>query len=190
MTASVPRELRTPRLVLRRWREADKPGFAALNADPAVMEFLGPPLRREVSDEWVDRIEAGLTSKGLGLWAVQVTDGPPFVGFVGLNIPAFETPFTPCVEVGWRLARQAWGHGYATEAARAALADGFGRLGLAEIVSFTSALNVRSQRVMQRLGMTRAPADDFDHPRLAADDPLRPHVLYRVRPGHAGEPAG
>jgi RimJ/RimL family protein N-acetyltransferase len=187
VTIPAPLEVRTERLVLRRWRAEDKPSFAALNTDPAVMEFLGPPLSREVSDQWVDRINAGFDSSRLGLWAVEVMGGPPFIGFVGLNVPSFDTAFTPCVEVGWRLAKDAWGHGYATEAAEVVLGDGFARLGLEEIVSFTSVINVRSQRVMQRLGLTRDPTDDFEHPRLTPGNPLRPHVLYRVRaaPGPA-----
>ena len=187
MPEAVPAELRTPRLILRRWRDSDKPPFAALNADPAVMEFIGAPLSTETSDAWVDRISATFDSAGFGLWAAQVTEdadasGPlGFIGFVGLNAPSFDATFTPCVEVGWRLATRAWGRGYATEGARAAVTDGFARLGLDEIVSFTTVSNVRSQRVMQRLGMRRDPADDFDHPRLAEGNPLRPHVLYRLR---------
>src|SRR5262249_35172486 len=155
-------------LLLRRWRDSDKPTFAALNADPAVMEFIGAPLSAETSDAWVDRINTTFDSVGFGLWAAQVTEGSEtsapldFIGFVGLNAPSFDAPFTPCVEVGWRLATPSWGHGYATEGARAAVTDGFERLGLDEIVSFTTVSNVRSQRVMQRLGMRRDPADDFD----------------------------
>jgi RimJ/RimL family protein N-acetyltransferase len=174
-------ELRTPRLVLRRWRDADRAPFAELNTDAEVMEFIGAPLTREQSDQWIDRIEESFASRRFGLWALEVHGGPPFVGFVGLSVPSFEAAFTPCVEVGWRLARHAWRHGYATEAARAAVTDGFERLGLIEIVSFTAVVNVRSQRVMQRLGMTRDPADDFDYPRFADGHPLRPHVLYRRR---------
>ena len=163
----------TDRLVLRQWRETDKEPFAALNADPEVMEHFPATLTREQSDAFVDRAAVAIASRGWGLWAVEADTG--FVGFVGLNEPGF----MPGVEVGWRLARTAWGHGYATEAARAAVAYGFHQLGLAEIVSFTSTTNVRSQRVMQRLGMTHDPADDFDHPRV--DDPrLRRHVLYRL----------
>jgi RimJ/RimL family protein N-acetyltransferase len=174
-------ELRTPRLVLRRWRDSDRAPFAELNTDPDVMEFIGTPLTREQSDEWVDRIEEAFSSRRFGLWAVEVSGGPPFVGFVGLSVPSFDAAFTPCIEVGWRLSRAAWGHGYATEAAGAAVADGLDRLGLDEIVSFTAVINVRSQRVMQRLGMTRDPADDFDHPRMPVGHALRPHVLYRLR---------
>ncbi len=181
MNTPAPASLPTERLVLRRWRDDDKAPFADLNRDPAVMEFLGPPLSRAISDQWVDRIGDSFAANGFGLWAVEVVAGKSFIGFVGLNVPSFETPFTPCIEVGWRLAHASWGRGYATEAARAVVADGFARLGFDEIVSFTAAVNVRSQRVMQHLNMTSDPADDFDHPRLAPDDPLRPHVLYRLR---------
>jgi RimJ/RimL family protein N-acetyltransferase len=174
-------ELRTDRLLMRPWRESDREPFAALNRDPLVMEHFPSTLSRTESDRMVDRIEATFAGSGPRLWAVEVLGGPSFIGFVGLSAPGFAAPFTPCVEVGWRLACAAWGHGYATEAGRAALADGCGRLGLSEIVSFTTATNLRSQRVMQRLGMTRDPADDFDHPRIAVDHPLRRHVLYRVR---------
>jgi ribosomal-protein-alanine N-acetyltransferase len=174
-------ELRTERLLLRAWREAEREPFAALNADPVVMEHFPAPLSRAESDRMVDRIEDTFRERGLCLWAVEVVDGEPFIGFVGLSAPGFQVPFTPCVEVGWRLAHAAWGHGYATEAARAAIADGFSRLALDEIVSFTSRTNVRSQAVMRRLGMTHDAVDDFDHPRIAVGSPLRAHVLYRLR---------
>ncbi len=165
--------------MLRRWREDDKEPFAALNADPVVMEHFPATLSREDSDALAERIEAGFDEHGFGLWAVEA-DGE-FIGFTGLSVPRFTAPFTPCVEIGWRLARSAWGRGYATEAARASLEDGFGRAGLTEVVSFTAVQNVRSQAVMRRLGMTHDPADDFDHPALPAGHPLRRHVLYRIR---------
>jgi len=174
--------LRTGRLLLRRWRAADREPFAALNADPEVMRHFPGPLSRTASDELVDRIEAGFDADGYGLWAVELADGDGFVGFTGLTRVTFDAPFTPAVEVGWRLARAAWGRGYATEAARAAMRFGFTGAGLREIVSFTAPGNVRSRAVMQRLGMTYDPADDFDHPRLSQGHPLRPHVLYRI--GH------
>lgn len=180
---AAPRELRTARLLLRRWRDEDRAPFAALNADPLVTEFLPGPLSRADSDALVDRIEGHFAQHGFGLWAIEVPDAIPFAGFVGLAVPAFEAAFTPCVEVGWRLAAACWGRGYATEGARAALAFGFARLGLAEIVSFTVPANVRSRRVMERLGMTHDPADDFDHPALPDGHPLRRHVLYRVTRG-------
>jgi RimJ/RimL family protein N-acetyltransferase len=137
----------------------------------------------EQSVAHVQRIGEHFDEHGFGLWAVEVVDGAAFVGFVGLAVPAFEAPFTPCVEIGWRLARDAWGHGYATEAAHAALDYAFGPAALDEVVSFTTVTNAPSRAVMERLGMHRDPADDFDHPNLDAGHPLRPHVLYRIRAG-------
>jgi RimJ/RimL family protein N-acetyltransferase len=145
------------------------------------MEHFPRPLTREESDELVDRIEAGFESRGFGIWAVEAREGGELLGFTGLAVPSFEAPFMPAVEVGWRLARPAWGHGYATEGARAALEFGFGEAGLEEIVSLTTLGNLRSWAVMERLGMRRDPADDFEHPALAEGDPLRRHVLYRLR---------
>ena len=173
-------EVRTERLRLRGWRPEDRDQFAALNADPAVVEYLPGPLDRRASDALADRIEDNWAQRGYGLWAVEVPGVAPFVGFVGLSLAGFPAPFTPAVEVGWRLAHPAWGHGYATEAGRASLAYGFGTADLAEIVSFTTVANARSRRVMERLGMTRDPADDFEHPNVVLDSPLRPHVLYRL----------
>lgn len=184
--APAPRSLATDRLALRRWRDADREPFAALNADPAVMEYFVAPLSRAESDAFVDRIEASFADRGLGLWAVEEAASGRFAGFVGLWPADFEAAFTPAVEVGWRLARWSWGRGFATEAARASLADGFGRLGVAEIVSFTSVLNGRSQRVMRALGMTRDPAEDFDHPRVPEGHRIRRHVLYRLARPAAG----
>ncbi len=172
--------LRTERLLLRPWRDDDEAPFADLNADPTVMEHFPSTLTRDESDLLVERIGVRYAETGLYLWAVEVPGWQPFIGFVGLSAPTFDTAFTPCVEVGWRLARTAWGQGYATEAARTAVADGFGRLRLDEIVSFTTTTNLPSQRVMQRLGMTRDPADDFDHPNLPPGHRLRRHVLYRL----------
>lgn len=178
---TIPSEIRTDRLLLRRWRPEDREPFAALNADPRVTEFLGA-LSREESDALAARIEAGFEQRGYGSWAVEVRGGAAFAGFVGLSVPRFEAHFAPCVEIGWRLAAQHWGHGYATEGARAALAFGFGTLGLEEIVAFTAPRNVRSRRVMEKIGMTYDPADDFDHPLLPEGHPLRRHVLYRIAP--------
>jgi RimJ/RimL family protein N-acetyltransferase len=172
--------IQTPHLLLRRWRDSDLPAFAALNGDPRVMEFMPKLLSREESDAMAARIRMLMTIQGFGFWAVEVPGIADFIGFVGLHRPSFEASFTPCVEIGWRLARAHWGKGYATEAARAALAHGFTALGLNEIVSFTVPANRRSRAVMERLGMTRNPAEDFDHPALAAGDPLRRHVLYRL----------
>lgn len=173
--------LRTQRLLLRAWTDADRAPFAELNADPVVMAHFPGTLTPAESDALVDRITADFATHGFGLWAVEVQQTGTFVGFVGLTVPRFEAHFTPAVEVGWRLAAGAWGRGYATEAARAALAYGFGPAGLEEIVSMTSTTNVASQRVMQRLGMTSDPTDDFEHPALPAGHRLRRHVLYRVR---------
>lgn len=175
-----PRALCTPRLVLRLWRDEDLAPFAALNADAAVMEHLPGVLSREESDAMVARLRHGFDERGFGLWAVEAP-GEGLIGFAGLSVPRFVAPFMPAVEVGWRLARAAWGKGYATEAARAALNDGFQRVGLREIVSFTVPANTRSRRVMERLGMTHAEADDFDHPVFPEGHRLRRHVLYRVR---------
>jgi RimJ/RimL family protein N-acetyltransferase len=144
------------------------------------MRYFPAPMTREASDSFAERIRRHLEEEGWGLWAVEVAGGASFIGFVGLARPSFEAHFTPAVEVGWRLAREHWGHGYATEAGKAALGYGFAELGLDEIVSFTSPLNEPSWRVMERLGMTRDPADDFEHPRVAVGHPLRLHLLYRL----------
>jgi ribosomal-protein-alanine N-acetyltransferase len=172
--------MHTERLILRRWRDSDREPFAALNLDPAVMEFFPAKLTRADSDATIARIEAGFDEHGFGLWAVELAATGEFIGFTGLSVPRFTAHFTPAVEVGWRLARPAWGHGYATEAARRALTAGFDDHGLTEVVSFTTTANARSQAVMVRLGMTHDPRDDFDHPMIAEDSPLRRHVLYRV----------
>jgi RimJ/RimL family protein N-acetyltransferase len=172
--------MRTERLLLREWRDDDRAPFARLNAEPRVAEFLSRPLDREASDALVDRIVGHWADDGFGLWPVERVEDGAFLGFTGLSAPAFEAAFTPAVEVGWRFAPEAWGRGYATEAARAALAFGFEALGLDEIVSFTAPANVRSQAVMERIGMTHDPADDFDHPNLPDGHPLRRHVLYRL----------
>jgi RimJ/RimL family protein N-acetyltransferase len=164
---------------------SDKEPFARINADPVVMEYFPSALDRTQSDAFADRIEAGFDARGYGLWAVELPDKAEFIGFVGLALHDFPAHFTPAVEIGWRLGRDYWGRGFATEAARAAVADGFDRVGLNEIVSFTAAINVRSVAVMQRLGMTHYSADDFDHPRLPAGHHLRRHVLFRItRPNY------
>jgi RimJ/RimL family protein N-acetyltransferase len=180
MNIALSRELRTQRLLLRRWREADRASFAAMNSDPRVMEHFPNKLSREESDAAVRRIEAHFDQHGYGCWAVEIPTVAPFAGFIGLCIPRFEAHFTPCVEIGWRLAAEHWGHGYATEGARAALAFGCDVLKLGEIVSFTVPANLRSRRVMEKLRMTHDPADDFDHPLVAEGSPLRRHVLYRL----------
>jgi RimJ/RimL family protein N-acetyltransferase len=175
--------LRTERLLLRPWRIEDRVPFAAMNADPVAMEYFPQPYDRRESDAMVDRIEQHLSEHGFGLWAVEVPDLAPFIGFVGLSTPSFEAHFTPAVEVGWRLAREHWGHGYATEAAREAVSVGFEEHDLRVIVSFTVPANFRSRRVMERIGMTHDPVEDFDHPLLPEGHRLRRHVLYRrLRP--------
>ena len=173
-------ELTTDRLLLRQWRDSDREPFAAMNADPAVMEHFPAPLTREESDALIDRNSRESRRRGLGLWALEVKETGQFIGFTGLSVPSFEAHFMPAVEIGWRLAKEAWGNGYATEAARAALAHGFGPAGLDEIVSFTATTNLPSQRVMQRIGMTHDEAGDFDHPRLPDGHRLQRHVLYRI----------
>jgi RimJ/RimL family protein N-acetyltransferase len=169
----------TERLRLRPWRDADLAPFAALNADPEVMRWFPEPLDRERSDALAARIRRSLRLLGFGLWAVEVPGKAEFIGFVGLSEPGFEAPFMACIEVGWRLARAHWHRGYATEAARAAVAFGFETLGREEIVSFTVVGNAPSRAVMERLGMTHDPAEDFDHPSLSGH-PLQRHVLYRL----------
>ena len=169
----------TRRLMLRQCRDEDRTPFALLNADPLVMEHLPALLTRDQSDALVDRWSERIKRDGYGLWAVEIRASNEFIGYVGLASPTWEAAFTPCTEIGWRLARSAWGYGYATEAANAALATAFGAIGLGDVVSFTTKSNLRSQHVMQRIGMTNNPSEDFDHP-LVADGRLSRHVLYRI----------
>jgi ribosomal-protein-alanine N-acetyltransferase len=152
-----------------------------MNADPLVMQHMPKVLSAQDTAELVARIVRHFDEHGFGLWAVEVLGGPPFIGFVGLMSVPFEAHFTPAVEIGWRLSAAHWGHGYATEAARAVIAHAFGPIGLQELVSMTVLQNERSWRVMERLGMTRSASDDFDHPRLPEGHPLRRHILYRLR---------
>jgi RimJ/RimL family protein N-acetyltransferase len=173
--------IRTERLLLRAWRAEDREPFAALNADPRVMQHLPALLPRAQSDALARRSESHFATHGFGPWAVEVPGVAPFIGFVGLVVPAFEAHFTPAVEIGWRLAAEHWGRGYATEAALASAAHAFDGAGLDELVSFTTPANVRSQAVMQRIGMTHDAADDFDHPRFPPGHRLSRHVLYRMR---------
>jgi ribosomal-protein-alanine N-acetyltransferase len=175
--------LSSGRICLRRWRDEDREPFAAMNSDARVMEFFRSRLSRVESDAMVDRIQKHFSEHDFGLWAVEVPDVAPFIGFVGLTWARFSAHFTPAVELGWRLAFEHWGHGYATEAARLALGYGFGTLALSAVVSFTSTTNRRSRAIMERLGMRRNPIDDFDHPALPEGDPLRSHVLYRISLG-------
>jgi RimJ/RimL family protein N-acetyltransferase len=178
----------TERLLLRRWRAEDSERFAAINADPRVMELLPDTLSRAESDDYIEAIEESFERRGYGLWALELRASGELIGLTGLNRVAFNASFTPAVEVGWRLAHSAWGHGYASEAGRAALRFGFERARLGEIVSMTSKLNVRSQAVMERIGMSRVPADDFVHP-LARRTQLREHVLYRLTAEHWAQQA-
>jgi RimJ/RimL family protein N-acetyltransferase len=171
-------DLETPRLWLRRWRTDDLSAFAALNADPEVMEHFPSTLSQEETTQAMGWVKNHFETHGYGLWAVEIPGRAPFIGFIGLAVPSFETSFTPCVEIGWRLARAWWGQGLATEGARAALAYGFESLDLNEIVSFTVPGNVRSRRVMEKLGMRYS--EDFKHPRIEVGHPLRRHVLYRL----------
>jgi RimJ/RimL family protein N-acetyltransferase len=171
-------DLETARLWLRRWRDEDLEPFAALNADPQVMEHFPATLSPEESAAAVGRVRQHFENQGYGFWAVELPGKAPFIGFIGLAVPAFEASFTPCVEIGWRLARPWWGQGFATEGARAALVHGFERLDLPEIVSFTVPGNVRSRRVMEKLGMRYS--EDFEHPRIEPGHLLRHHVLYRL----------
>ncbi len=172
-------EFETPRLRLRQWTAADRTPFAQLNADERVMEFFPSTLSRSESDGLADRIQSAIAQRGWGWWAVEVKNKHPFIGFVGLNIPSAQLPFSPCVETGWRLDYPYWGQGYATEAAQAAIAFGFKTLNLAEIVSFTALINQRSQAVMNKLGMVRSP-ESFLHPNVPEGSELQAHCLYKL----------
>ncbi len=175
-------EIATERLLLRCWRPEDRTPFAALNADPEVMRHFPGLLTRRESDVLADRIEAHMEREGWGLWAMEVRASGAFVGFTGLARPGFEAPFMPAIEIGWRLARPAWGQGYATEAALAAAQFAFEGLELKQIVSLAVVANERSRAVMRRIGMRHDPDGDFDHPLVGAPH-LRRHVLYRLRAG-------
>lgn len=172
-------DLRTQRLLLRSWRDADLPVFATMCTDPEVMEFLSPMREPGAVEAWVSRLKAHWREHGFGRWVVELPGEASFIGVVGLAWNPYEAHFTPAVEIAWRLARPYWGKGFASEAAGAALDYGFDRLGLAEIVAMTVPANLRSRRVMERLGMSRDPADDYDHPNIPSG-PLKRHVLYRA----------
>ena len=172
--------IETPRLILRPWRESDFAPFAELNAGPFVMRYMRGVLTREESDAYIQRIQQHLADHGFCKWAVEAPGVAPFIGAVGLSHVRFEASFTPAIEVAWRLNRPFWGQGYATEAAGAAIKDGFTRIGLQEIVALTRPANIPSQRVMERLGMQRS--IEFDHPLLPKDSPLSRHILYRLHP--------
>jgi ribosomal-protein-alanine N-acetyltransferase len=173
---ALPR-LETPRLILRRWQEADSAPFYRLNSDPRVMEFFPACLTHAESDALIARAETHFETHGFGPFAAELRDGGDFAGFVGLMVPQFEAHFTPCVEIGWRLAAEHWNQGLATEAANAVLRIAFEGVGLGEVVSFTVPANRRSRRVMEKLGMTYS--GEFEHPRFPEGHPLRQHVLYR-----------
>ena len=174
------RELKTERLLLRAWRPEDRAPYAALNADAEVMQYLLGPMTREKSAEQIESFQQDFVANEFGRWAVEVPGVSPFIGMVGLSVVPYQAHFTPAVQIAWRLARGHWGRGYASEAASAALAFGFEVAGLREIVAMTVPVNLRSQAVMQKLGMTQNPADDFDHPSVPARHPLVRHVLYRM----------
>jgi RimJ/RimL family protein N-acetyltransferase len=174
-------ELRTERLLLRPWRESDRLPFQQINADPRVMEFFPEPLTAEVSDALFARAREHFDRHGFGPFAVELIETRAFIGFIGLSIPGFDAQFMPAVEIGWRLAFEHWGKGFATEGASAALGYAFETLRLEEVVSFTVPANRRSRRVMEKLGMTHDPCDDFDHPKFPDGHPLRRHVLYRIK---------
>ncbi|GLU48416.1 GNAT family N-acetyltransferase [Nocardiopsis ansamitocini] len=173
-------ELRTERLLMRRWCDRDRQPFAAINTDPVVMEFFPARRSREQSDDSIDRYELHFEIYGFGPWALEVVDSGEFIGFTGLSNVGFTADFTPAVNVDWRLARHAWGQGYATEAGRAALEFGFTEVGLTEVVAMAAAANRRSQAVMRRLGMRRDTTADFTNPDLGAGHPFASHVLYRL----------
>jgi RimJ/RimL family protein N-acetyltransferase len=172
--------LTTERLLLRRWREADRLPFQRLNADPRVMEFFGGVLSAQESGHLADRIEAHFQSHGFGPFAAELREGQEFIGYIGLAVPEIDAPFMPAVEILWRLAAEHWGSGLAIEGAGAVVRYAFETLDLAGLVSFTTEGNLRSRRVMEKLGMTHNPADDFDHPHLPEGHELRRHVLYRL----------
>ncbi|AGL87112.1 RimJ/RimL family protein N-acetyltransferase [Pseudomonas protegens] len=173
-------QLESARLLLRQWRDDDLPEFAAMCADPQVMRYFPAPLSRLESAALIGRIRGHFAEHGFGVWALERKDTGAFIGFTGLGVVGFEASFTPAVEIAWRLAREHWGLGYASEAAWTALRCAFDRLSLDEVVAFTTRNNLPSQKVMQAIGMHHAAADDFEHPNLAGDHPLREHVLYRI----------
>ena len=173
--------LETKRLILRRWRESDLAPFIAINADPKVMAFLDALKSPEETRQMIERIEACFNKNGFGLYAAELKETTEFIGFIGCSVPNFTAPFMPCIEIGWRLSSAHWGKGLAAEGAAAVLADMFLRPNIEEIVSFTATINKKSVSVMKKLGMHTDPSDNFDHPKVAKDNPLCPHVLYRLK---------
>ena len=173
--------LETERLLLRRWQDSDREPFAAMNADPRVMEFFPGTLTREESDRLIDDIESHFDNRGFGLFAAELKAERTLIGFIGLHVASFQAHFTPCVEIGWRIAVPYWGKGLATEGSREVIRFAFEWLRLESLVSFTVPENVASRRLMEKLGMTHDPAEDFDHPKLPVGHRLRRHVLYRLK---------
>jgi len=177
---NLPDFLNTERLTLRRWKESDLAPFTAMNMDAEVMQYFPSLITPEQTKKMIDKIEEGFTEKGFGLWAAEITETNEFIGFTGLSVPIFSAHFTPCIEIGWRIAPAYWGQGYAPEAAREILKDAFKRLKLPELVSFTAKANSNSIRVMRKLGMIRDPKEDFIHPLIEKNTRLAEHVLYRL----------
>jgi RimJ/RimL family protein N-acetyltransferase len=173
-------KLESARLLMRQWRDDDLAAFADMCADPHVMRYFPELLSRLESAALIGRVRGHFAELGFGLWALERKDTGQFIGFTGLGVVSFEAHFTPAIEIGWRLAREHWGFGYASEAAWTALGCGFEHLGVDQIVSFTAQSNEPSQKVMQAIGMTHDPADNFEHPQLPSGHPLQPHVLYRI----------
>ena len=179
-TYPAPLELRTPRLLLRQWKESDFDAWAEMNADTQVRKYFPRPLTREDARGEFDRISGGIKQRGWGMWAVEVPGVTPFIGFVGLNPPMFPAPWQPGVEIGWRLAQSAWGQGYATEAAEASLYFAFEHLQLTSVLALSVTTNSPSHAVMERIGMQRWHGMEFDHPRVPADWPLKNHIVHRI----------
>ncbi|WP_455207895.1 GNAT family N-acetyltransferase [Kaarinaea lacus] len=172
-------EAQTERLKLRQWEKADFPGFASINADPDVMKYYPNVLSEAQSNAMAQKFESLIDARGWGFWAVEKTDDQQFIGFVGLHEPAYDLPVTPCVEIGWRLGKEYWGNGYATEAAIACLEIAFKRLHIPEVYSFTPVSNKKSQAVMERIGMVNT-NKNFEHPMIPENHPLREHYLYKA----------
>jgi RimJ/RimL family protein N-acetyltransferase len=171
----------TGRLILREWRSEDREPFARMNADPKVMEFQPGVLSHQESNAFVDRIEAHFRQRGFCLYAAELRHDQRFIGFIGIHVPNFESAFMPCVEIGWRLAPDVWGQGLATEGGKEVVRQAFTRLGLDELVSFTACINARARHLIEKMGMSRNPIEDFEHPKVAEGHVLRQHVLYRLR---------
>ena len=181
-TFTSPIELRTPRVLLRQWKDSDIDAWAVMNADPEVRRYFPAVLNRAEAQAEADRIRANITQRGWGMWALEIPGVHAFAGFVGLSLPGYEAPWMPAVEIGWRLAPAAWHQGYATEGATAALAFAFTHLELPQIVAMSVTTNTPSHSVMERIGMVRDEAADFDHPRVPADWPLIRHILHCITP--------